>query len=124
MWALCVGKLGQKQLKTERPFGYVRAHEICFALTRVERIFDTEHRGSVAILHVLLDHLLGHVHAAVAHADAGAQVVEVAAVQLEELDEQHAEVSVQLQRALSLVPRMQLQHTAQYCLKHETLRLQ
>ena len=73
-------KISSKQKKSKR--------------TQIERIFDAEDAGTVAVVELFDDLLLGHVGAAVAHPDARAHVVELLAVELEELDEQHAQVVV------------------------------
>lgn len=59
-----------------------------------KRVLDAEHGRPVAVVHDFHDVLFGHVGAAVLYPDACFQVVEMAAVQLEELDEQNAEVHV------------------------------
>lgn len=60
-----------------------------------QRVLDAEHgRPAEAVVHGLHDLLFGDVGAAVLDADGRLQVVEVAAVQLEELDQQHAQVLV------------------------------
>ena len=55
-------------------------------------VLYAEHGRPAAGVHGLHQLLLGHVGASVLDADARLQVVEVAAVELEELDEQHAQV--------------------------------
>ena len=55
--------------------------------TLVNGVLDTEQRGSVAVLHLSLYVVLRDIRAAVADTDAGAQVVELVSVQLEELDQ-------------------------------------
>lgn len=72
---------------------------------RIERILDAQDRGSIAIHELLEDLLLGHVRAAVAYPNARFHVVELFAVQLEELDQQHAQIVV---RAARIYARMQL----------------
>ena len=62
--------------------------------TDVERVFDAEQRRLEAVLHVAQYVVLAHVRAALAHADARVEVVELAAVELEELDQQHAQVDL------------------------------
>lgn len=59
-----------------------------------KRVLDAEHGRPVAIAHGFHDVLFGHVGATVLYPDACFQVVEMAAVQFEELDEQYAEVRV------------------------------
>ena len=66
----------------------------CGLLTRLHRVLYAEHGGSAAVAHGLHQLLLGKVGAAVLHADRHLQVVEVAAVQLKELNEQDAQVDV------------------------------
>lgn len=62
------------------------------SLTWKQRVLDAEHGRPVSVGHALHDLLFGDVRAAVLDADPCFQVVEVAAVQLEELDQQHAQV--------------------------------
>lgn len=59
-----------------------------------KRVLDAEHGGPVAVVHGFHDVLFSHVGAAVLYPDACFQVVKMAAVQLEELNEQNAEVRV------------------------------
>lgn len=59
-----------------------------------KRVLDAEHRRPVAVAHGFHDVLFGHVSTAVLYPDACFQVVEMAAVQFKELDEQNAEVHV------------------------------
>ena len=63
-------------------------------LTWLQGVLDVEHRGPVAVQHALLHLVFGHVAAAVLYPDARLQVVEVPAVELEELNEQDADVGV------------------------------
>lgn len=66
----------------------------CKISTWKKRVLDAEHGRPVAVAHGFHDVLFGHVGTAVLYPDARFQVVEMAAVQLEELDEQDAEVCV------------------------------
>ena len=59
-----------------------------------QRVLYAEHGWSVPIRHGLHDLLFGDVRAAVLDANPRFQVVEVAAVQLEEFDQQHAQILV------------------------------
>lgn len=59
-----------------------------------KRVLDAEHGRPIAVAHGLHDVLFGHVGTTVLYSDACFQVVKVAAVQLEELDEQNAKVCV------------------------------
>lgn len=62
--------------------------------TWLQGVLDVEHGRPVAVHHVLLNLVFGNVAASVLYPDARLQVVEVAAVELEELDEQDADVDV------------------------------
>lgn len=57
-------------------------------------VFYAEHGGSVSIVHFLHDLLFGHVRAAIFYSNPGFQVVEMAPVQLEEFNQQHAQILV------------------------------
>ena len=58
----------------------------------VEWVLYAEQRRSVAILHLLLNVILAHIGPAIPHADPRVQVVEVAAIQLKELNQQDTQV--------------------------------
>lgn len=73
------------------------------ALTWLQWVLDVEHGGPVAVQHVLLHLVFGHVAATVFYPDARLQVVEVAAVELEELDEQNSNVGVGAGHVLPIV---------------------
>ena len=74
-------------------------------LTGVQRVFNAHQRRPVPIVHLLDNVILWNVGAPVLDANACAHVVEGATVQLKELNQQHAQVGVQLCRVLT---RMQL----------------
>lgn len=59
-----------------------------------KRVLDAEHGRPVAVAHGFHDVLFGHVGTTVLYPDARFQVVKVAPVQLEELDQQDAKVRV------------------------------
>lgn len=59
-----------------------------------QRVLDAEHGRPVSIVHGLHDLLFGYVSAAIFDANPRFQVVEVAAVQLKELDQEYAQVFV------------------------------
>ena len=61
-------------------------------ITRVERVFNAEDTRSTSVVELLGDVLLGNIRAAISDANARSYVVELLAVELEELDEQHAEI--------------------------------
>ena len=71
--------------------------------TWLQGVLDVQHGGPVAVHHVLMHLVFGHVAAAVFDPDAGLQVVEVSAIELEELDEQNAEVGVGTPDVLAVV---------------------
>lgn len=85
----------------------------CNSTTWLQRVLNVEHRGPVSIHHVLLNLVFGNVAAAIFYPDARFQVVEVAAVELEEFNEQNAEVDVGTGHVL---PVMKLKDPAK--LKH------
>lgn len=62
--------------------------------TRKKRVLDAQHGRPVAVAHGFHDVLFGHVGTAILDPDARFQVVKMATVQLEELDQQNAEVHV------------------------------
>lgn len=62
--------------------------------TWLQWVLNVEHGGPVAIHHVLLDLIFGNVATAIFYPDTRFQVVEVATVELEEFDEQNADVDV------------------------------
>lgn len=78
-------------------------------LTWLYRVLYAEHRWSVPTAHGLEHLLLGQVSSSVLHPDAGLHVVEIAAVQLEELDQQEGQVDVCAPR---VDPRVQLRDQA------------
>lgn len=59
-----------------------------------QRVLYAEHGWSVSVCHGLHDLLFGYVRASIFDANPRFQVVEMAAVQLKELDQQHAQVLV------------------------------
>lgn len=71
--------------------------------TRLQRILDVQHGRSVSVQHAFQHLVFGHVRAAIFNPDARLQVVEMAAVQFEELDEQDTQVRVGTARILSVV---------------------
>lgn len=73
--------------------------------TWLDGVLDADHGGPVPAAHALQHLVLGQVGASVLHPDARLHVVEVTAVQLEELDEEEAQVDVGAPR---VDPRMQL----------------
>lgn len=77
------------------------------ARTRLQRVLDVEHGGPVSV-HVPLNVVFGNVAASVFYPDARFQVVEVAAVELEEFDEQDADVDV---GAAHVLPVVKLENT-------------
>lgn len=74
-------------------------------LTWLDGVLDADHGGPVPAAHALQHLVLGQVGASVLHPDASLHVVEVTAVQLEELDEEEAQVDVGAPR---VDPRVQL----------------
>lgn len=70
-----------------------------------KRVFYAEHGWSVSICHGLHDLFLRNVCASIFNANACFQVVKMAAVQLKELDQQHAQV---LSRIPGIDARMEL----------------
>lgn len=74
-------------------------------LTWLDGVLDADHGGPVPAAHDLQHLVLGQVGASVLHPDARLHVVEVAAVQLKEFDEEEAQVDVGAPR---VDPRMQL----------------
>lgn len=74
--------------------------------TWLQWVLNVKHRGPVAVHQVLLNLIFGHVATAVFYPDASLQIVEVAAVQLKELDEQNSNVTV---GAADVVPIVELQ---------------
>lgn len=72
-------------------------------LTWLQRVLYVEHGGPVAIHHALLNLVFGHVAAAIFYPDARLQVVEVAPVELEELDEEDGDVGVGTAHVLPVV---------------------
>ena len=71
--------------------------------TWLQGVLDVQHGGPVAVHHVLVHLVFGHVAAAVFDPDARLQVVEVAAIELEELDEQDPDVGVGTPDVLAVV---------------------
>lgn len=71
--------------------------------TWLQWVLDVEHGGPVAIHQVLLNLVFGNVAASVLYSDACFQVVEVAAVQLKEFNEQNANVDVGTAHVLPVV---------------------
>lgn len=69
-------------------------------------VLYAEHGWPVPAPHGLEHFLLGHVRAAILHPDARLHVVEISAVQLEELNQKVAQVDVGASR---VDPRMQLE---------------
>lgn len=63
-------------------------------LTWLYWILYAEHGWPVSIAHGFQHFLLGQVGSPILHPDAGLHVVEIAAVQLKELDQQDAQVEV------------------------------
>lgn len=78
--------------------------------TWLQWVLNVEHGGPVAIHHVLLDLIFGNVATAIFYSDTRFQVVEVATVELEELDEQNADVDV---GTAHVVPVVKLESTQQ-----------
>lgn len=72
-------------------------------LTWLQRVLDVEHGGPVAVHQVLLDLIFSHITTPIFYSDARFQVVEVAAVQLEEFDKQDADVDVGTAHIFSVV---------------------
>lgn len=71
--------------------------------TWLQWVLDVEHGGPVAVHQVLLNLVFGNVAASILYSDACFQVVEVAAVQLKELNEQNANVDVGTAHILPVV---------------------
>lgn len=76
--------------------------------TWLQWVLNVEHGGPVAIHHVLLDLIFGNVATTIFYSDTGFQVVEVATVELEEFDEQNADVDV---GTADVVPVVKLEST-------------
>lgn len=74
-------------------------------LTWLDGVLDADHGGPVPAAHALQHLVLGQVGASVLHPDARLHVIEVAAIQLKEFDEEEAQVDVGAPR---VDPRMQL----------------
>lgn len=74
-------------------------------LTWLDGVLDADHGGPVSAAHALQHLVLGQVRTSVLYSDARLHVIEVAAVQLEELDEEEAQVDV---GAPCVNPRVQL----------------
>lgn len=74
-------------------------------LTWLDGVLDADHRRPVPAAHAFQHLVLGQVGATVLHPDTRLHVVEVAAVQLEELNEEVAQVDVGAPR---VDPRVQL----------------
>lgn len=71
--------------------------------TWLQRVLDVEHGGPVAIHQVLLNLIFGNVAASIFYSYARFQVIEVAPIQLEELDEQNTHVDVWTAHVLPVV---------------------
>lgn len=72
-------------------------------LTWLYWVFYAEHGRPVSTPHGFEHFLLGHVSSIILHPDAGLYIVEVMAIQLEELDQQDAQVDVGTSRVNSRV---------------------
>lgn len=59
-----------------------------------EGVFYAEHGWSVSVIHFLHDLLFGHVRTAVLDTNPSFPVVEMATVQLKELNQQHAQILI------------------------------
>lgn len=79
-------------------------------LTWLDWVLDADHRRPVPAAHALQHLVLGQVGASVLHPDTRLHVVEVAAVQLEKLNEEEAQVDVGAPR---VDPRVQLSPVTQ-----------
>lgn len=73
------------------------------ALTWLQRVLDVEHGGPIAIHQVLLDLIFCNITTPIFYSDACFQVVEVAAVELKELDKENANVDVGIAHIFSVV---------------------
>lgn len=76
---------------------------MCSAPTWLQWVLNVEHGGPVAIHHVLLDLIFGNVATSIFYPDACFQVVEVAAVELKEFNEQNPDVDVGTAHILPVV---------------------
>lgn len=72
----------------------------------IEWILNAQNARTIAITKLLANLLLRHIRAAIAHPNTGLHIIELLAVELEELDEQNAEVVLGASRVNA---RMQLQ---------------
>ena len=72
-------------------------------ITWIERVFNAQNAGSVAVVELLEDVLLGHIGAAVLDPNTSPHVIKLLAVKLKELDQQHAQVVVTASRIDSRV---------------------
>lgn len=87
---------------------YVPTSSYFPAPTWLQRVLDVEHGGPVAIHQALLDLIFCNVTTPIFYSDACFQVVEVAAVELKELDKENANVDVGIAHIFSV---MELENT-------------
>lgn len=78
-------------------------HVLEWVYTRLQWVLDVQHRWPVSVQHAFQHFVFGHVRAAIFYSDARLQVVKMAAVQFEELDQQDAHVGVRTAHILSVV---------------------
>ncbi len=76
--------------------------------TWLQWVLYVEHGGPVAIHHVLLNLVFGNVATSIFYPDTCFQVVEVAAIQLKEFNEQNADVDV---GTAHILPEVKLENT-------------